>query len=317
MTTQLPNSPLLIIGCQRSGTTLLRAALGNHPDLLEHPDEPQYLLGIQQRFGLVVRDVATAVTYIATHPHRPQTLTPETLRAAYAGHTALPLPQFMQIYLQAWGGPQLTTHRPILKDPAWIFHLPDLHTWFPSAHIIHIIRDPRANVSSQITRWPEFTIWEAATLWSRALRMARAWGQAHPANYTEISYEALIRQPEATFTTLCHALHLPYHPALLQFEENTILFDPGQAQRHTFRGMDPSRLDVWRQRLSPADVWLIEQACQQEMTWYAYPRYQTDPPDPTWVRRLRREQLYYGYKKMGKWGKATWRTLRWRLGYGH
>lgn len=55
MKNKLPLQPILVFGCRRSGTTLLRSMLAQHPDLLVHPKEPQFILTLRDRFGEVLR----------------------------------------------------------------------------------------------------------------------------------------------------------------------------------------------------------------------------------------------------------------------
>ena len=318
MAEAVPLTPVVIVGCQRSGTTLLRTILGRHPALLEHPDEPQYFYWLYQRFGHEITDVETAVSYLSQHPYLPANIPPERLEAYFRPYSRLSLQEFAKLYLQVWGEDELQDKRPILKDPAWIYHLDLVQELFPGAVIIHIIRDPRANVSSQVSRWPQISVWEAAMAWRQAMRQSHAWKETSPAPYVEVTYKNLLQTPKETLQYLCRALDLEFVPTMLDFEQKTTLYAPNSQPRQVkYRTLDPSRLYQWREQLSPADIRLVELACQHEMAWLNYEPLNPSVPKSELFRRQVREVPHYYYKKAGRSVKAYGRKLSWKLGFGN
>lgn len=311
---QQEKRPIFIVGCQRSGTTLLRTMLGQHPMTLEHPSEPQFILGLYQRLGYEVRDVETAVSYLINHPTLPPTINPSTIINSYP-EKSLPLSQFIQRYIQLWVGEQLQQKHPILKDPALIFHLDLITHLYPKAMIIHIIRDPRANVVSQKARWAHFTIWECAMLWKKAIQKAHTWAKENKFHYTDLTFEDLVLRSEQTLVNLCAALQIPYSNQMLDFEEKTIMFAPDAPPRPiTFRRTNPSHLTKWQKSLSPEDIQLVQMCCANEMTKWHYELYQPAQTTKTIWFRIIWEKTYYHFKMMGKKIKAYGRKLKWKLG---
>ena len=213
------NHPILIVGSPRSGTTLLRTILDQHPDLLVHPNEPQFILELYRRYGKTLRDVSAAVNHIAVHRYVPDSVDRQMLRAAcdHTNHSSLR--QVIACYLNVWGGDKILSHRIVLKDPNFTYDLDFVHELFSQAHIVHIVRDPRANVSSQRTRWPQFTVWECAMRWRDAVRSARQYQAGNRMTFTELRYEDLLLAPERTLQNLCHALDIPYKDILLSFNQ--------------------------------------------------------------------------------------------------
>lgn len=309
--------PVIIIGCQRSGTTLLRTVLGRHPALLEHPDEPQYFYWLHQRFGNVITDIPTAVAYLSHHPYLPADLSRQQLETSFAPHRQMSLPAFTQQYLHIWGSDRLRRQRPLLKDPAWVYHPELVQTLFPGATIVHIIRDPRANVSSQINRWPHISVWEAAHAWRRALRHRPGWQQIFGHNYVEITYENFLQEPDRTLTSLCRALNIEFTPEMLTFEQESTVYTPDhQPLTVKRRTLDPSRLDQWRERLSASDIQLIEHVCGQEMVSLKYQPLNPPAAQGQLFRRQLKERSAYAVKKTGKRIKGYGRKLGWKLGIG-
>lgn len=309
--------PILITGCQRSGTTLLRTILGQHPAILEHPDEPQFILEIQQRFGKVIRDVDTAVAYLGKHPYLPASLSRETLQTAYAGQRPLAQATFWQIYLQTWGGTELAGKRPLLKDPAFIFHLAWLADIFPGATLIHVIRDPRANIASQKTRWPHYTTWETAHLWQQAVTASQQWRGTATLPVVEVKYEDILLQPEERMAALCQQLNLPFSPDMLTFHQETTDFQPGgRPQAITFKTVDRSRLNQWQQRLTPYDLRLIAQVCQPAIGQWGYEDTRPYLPNRRYYPQLIQEWLRFQGQRYGRNLKQWARRLGWRFGVG-
>jgi LPS sulfotransferase NodH len=307
--------PIIIVGCQRSGTTLLRALLGGHPDLVAHPTEPQFIIELYRRFGMKAVDVETAVSYLITHPYLPSTLNEKKLRQAFSDKTTLTLPQFIQLYLHCWAGDRLQSKRPVLKEPAFIFHLDLVEALFPQATVIHIIRDPRANVASQRARWPHLSTLACAMLWRDALRAAHSWSQTTQLSYVEVRYEQLLQNTTESLKTICAALEIPYRASMETFEQTMFVFAPGaEPQSHTYTAVDASKLHRWREHLAPQEIKLIEQSCQREMIQWQYKPSDTALPllPYQWWKAGQYLRLYL--KKLGKTVKTGLRQVGWRMG---
>jgi hypothetical protein len=122
-----------------------------------------------------------------------------------------------------------------------------LRVW-PGARFIHIVRDGRDVAWSLIAKGlagnTYFAVedWLAAeVLWSRLRR------ELPPDRWTEIRYETLVTQPEATLTGLCDFLGIPFDRAMLNYPNDTIYGAPS-----------PHAIGRWQCRLSPDSVRLAE-----------------------------------------------------------
>ena len=311
----LPKKPIVIVGCQRSGTTLLRAMLSGNSHLLVHPDEPQFILELYERHGHSIRDVHGALAHMTSHPLFPQDLSPESLLSACGSDNTISLKSLVECYLYAWRGDSLEGRRLVLKHPRLIFHLALVHNLFPDVHVVHILRDPRATVSSQISRWPRMSIWEAASLWRRAVRAGRRWAELGRTPYTEIRYEQLVLEPERSLTELCQSLDIRFTPQMLEFELHQRAFARNAAPEPIqFTSPDQSRLHLWKERLSPEEVWLVENCCGQEMKWWGYTLLNPTVSLGRIGVRYARERLGYVLLVLGRRLKNLCRRVAWRLG---
>ncbi|MDX1387897.1 MAG: sulfotransferase [Acidobacteriota bacterium] len=304
-------SPIVIVGCQRSGTTLLRTMLERHPGLLVHPYEPQFFLDLARRHGDEIRDPRAAAAFLRNHPYRAETVSAEAIDAAYDAAGRMSLREFAQRYLRLWAGDHARGRRLVLKHPYLVHHLDLVYELFPQATVVHIVRDPRGNVSSTRARWRKVSVWESAMLWRTAVSTGHALAVKQPRRCVELRYEDLVREPEPTMSRLCADLGIPFSPRLLQFEMATWSYAPGEGGKKVqYRGPDPSRLGLWRRYLSPVDVRIIETCCGEQMDLWGYDR--TDPAvsGTAFAFRVGMQRLYYGVRRAAR----RVRRITWKRG---
>lgn len=295
---------ILIVGARRSGTTLLHAMLSQHPDLLVHPEEPQFVLELLQRFGQTVRDVPAALRLIDAHPYRAPAVTRDALERIVGAEGPLPLHRLVQAYLTVWRGDESRDKRPVLKHPRLIFHLDLARELFPASTVVHVVRDPRGNVLSQRARWPDIPILECAAWWRAAVRRGHALALRRPDACIEVVYERLVRDPERTMRELCSFLRLPFTSDLLSFELETQVYSPAAEPRPAaYTRPDASRLGRWRTGLTPTEIRLVERWCRREMPWWGY-----DPVHP--ATSALRFWPFYWRERLRNGGRAAARQGR-------
>lgn len=311
------NAPILITGCRRSGTTLLREILTGHPDLYVHPQEPQFLLGLQHRFGDRPRDVVRAVGYLCQHPYCPPEVELSKFLEQVKSDGITQTAGMITAYLELWGGDNLEHRRPVLKDPAFVFHLDRLERWFSDMRVIHLHRDPRGNVASQRRRWPEASLTECAVWWREAVSAARSWNLRHPSRCFHLPYERLVGNPQAALFDLCKFLEIQFFPELLEIDMEEVQYLPdGSTSTQRFIRIDPSRLDLWKGSLSSTEVYLIERIVRAEMEAFGYEPVGPGGIDPRERLRGSIERVQYDVKRQGRRIKHGLRRLKRRAGLG-
>jgi hypothetical protein len=166
------------------------------------------------------------------------------------------------------------------KTPWNVRHLATILRWFPNARIIHIVRDPRANVASkrQLPRTSKDVI-TSAVKWvidvDAAARFARS-EAATPERFLEIRYEDLVREPERVVPRLCQVIGVPFVPEMLDFHRSSeVMFKDQPWKEGVFRPLAPGSIDRWRSELQPAQVLLIELLTAGAMRRYGYERLAT------------------------------------------
>lgn len=190
--------PIFIVGCPRSGTTLLRLILDSHSNISCGP-ETKFL------------DDLKKIT--KNHWERLERYGFE--REYWKQKIAQFFCSFQQEYANKRGKKRWAD-----KTPQYVKQLEFIDWLFPSCQIIHIIRDGRDVVASHHDRWGYKSAIEATRLWPDCVSSGCNYGKKLPKErYLEIRYEDLVAQPEVTLRDLFNYLQEPWEPEVLEYEK--------------------------------------------------------------------------------------------------
>lgn len=260
-----PQAFPFIVGCGRSGTTLLRSMLDSHPNMAI-PPETYFTLRLaanrrryegRGRFatGLFLDDLCRTGGYrrmgMASDALRERIAAdpPET----YAG-------AIRSVYREYASSHGKTRYGD--KTPIYILHLPLLGSLFPEAKFVHIIRDGRDVTRSFMDGGWTNRIEDGALYWKLQVRRGRRAGAGlGPERYREVRYEDLIDDPAAVLSSVCSFLNLEYDPQMLRYQET--------ARRWASTSRDPNRhrnllreptkgLRDWRTQMPPEELAVVE-----------------------------------------------------------
>lgn len=265
--------PVFIGGCERSGTTLLGAMLGGHPDYVCVPemqfkfdllrlspngagdslDKSRTLRTLNKRSSFRIWDLPIALD---TLPHESVSYREciDWLVTAYGEKVAKPAPA------------------------VWIDHTPKnaryaatLFQAFPDAKMVHIVRDGRAVAASVLPLdWGPNEIEPAARFWAERLAYGLMAESRWPEKVVRIHYEDLVQSPEPTLQKLCAALDMEYHSAMSQ--AGGFQVPRYTAQQHALIGQAPdrSRVSGWETQLTPRQVEIFEHTTADLLTMLGY-----------------------------------------------
>jgi len=208
--------PIFIVGCPRSGTTLLRDLLHAHPNLT-FPRESRFIARFYRAYGEPAsqEDVERLASRILSFPRVKNlwgiTATPADFAdcRTFADVTG----RVFEIFAVKSGKPRWGD-----KTPDYVYDIPLLLRLFPTAQVIHIIRDGRdVAVSWLRTDFGPANYYRAARMWKQWVSAGRRDGAALPSgSYFELKYESLLAAPEATMRRVCEFLGEPFDPAVLK-----------------------------------------------------------------------------------------------------
>jgi hypothetical protein len=232
------NPYVFVVGCPRSGTTLLQRLLDAHPELavinetLWITREAKNRTGVAGN-GLVTPELVSRLFEL----RRFQRLELPRADVERLVEERLSYARFVTRVFDLYGqvrGKRLVGD----KSPGYVRELRKLHALWPSARFVHLIRDGR-DVWLSVAAWKKadrtvghFATWAVdavvttALWWERSVRLGREAGASlGPALYHEVRYEDLVADPARACGVLCGFLGLPYDAAMLRFHE-------GRAKKH-------------------------------------------------------------------------------------
>jgi hypothetical protein len=189
-----PPRPIFVVGCPRSGTTMLRTMLDAHPNISCGPES-----GILQY----------ADRWETQHPDRLRQfgITPEQ----YHEHVR-DLFAWMHVQRAAAQGKSRWAD----KTPSYAIRLPFIDALFPDCQVIHIVRHPRDVIDSWRRKEGLRHAFRSAPLWASHVGRARAFGARRPPDrYFEVHYEDLVRHPEKSLRLLFEWLGEPWDDGVL------------------------------------------------------------------------------------------------------
>jgi hypothetical protein len=288
-----PPAPF-IVGSPRSGTTLLRMMLDAHPQLTILP-ETHFLPELVEacEAGATAQEAAGVV---AAHRrwadfHLDQAELGARLAAAGDRPAASDaLRAFYDLYAEGQGKPRWGD-----KTPEYALLMTQIEGLLPEARFIHVIRDGRDAALSRI-RWRLQRTGEPANIerlarrWKRWIRRARKQGR-QVTHYTEVRYEDLILDTEATLRGLCEFLALDWDAAVLDYHaqasrrleeiahelpaatDRQALAADQRLAKHEMTTKPPraDRVAVWRTEMEPADRERFEATAGDLLTELGYP----------------------------------------------
>jgi hypothetical protein len=282
------NPVVFVIGCQRSGTTLLQRMLDHHPDLAVGYDShfiPRPLRRLDKSLGVDPPLTPAIVDQVSTF-HRFARLGIPAPAIDIAACGARTYGAFVSRLYDAFA----TMHgKPFAgeKSPGYCRHVAQLHGLFPESRFVHLVRDGR-DVTLSILDWRKgpakldlFDTEPVATCalwWERDLRCGRGEGKAlGAALYREIRYEALVAEPAETMRDLAAFLGLADAPEMARYHEGKTRSESGRSAKASWLPPTPGLRD-WRTQMSRRDLEVFEAVAGATLEAFGYERAVPDVP---------------------------------------
>lgn len=179
------------------------------------------------------------------------------------------------------------------KTPFYTPEIDQLWAIFPEAKIVHLVRDGRdVAVSQQNIDWLGNSLPRLAADWRWKVTICHKVGSVRGSGYfLEIKYEDLVSDTEPTLRRICSFLEEDYSPEMLNYHETAETEVPKSSSkwhRNSIRKPDPTKLGVWKKRLSKTDRIIFEQVAGDTLELFAYER---EGLRSTWFSRAK--NLYY------------------------
>ncbi|MFG2077300.1 Sulfotransferase family protein [Nonomuraea maritima] len=263
----MSDRPVFVIGCPRSGTTMLQLMLHSHPRLAV-PPETRFLVPVyyrrrtwgdmrqaQRRRALaqwIATDRSTKFRELKLDKDEfiEQVVDgPGSLGSVFGTAFRMYADRFDKA---RWGD----------KRPSYVKQVDMLLRLFPDAQFIHLIRDGRDCVAS-LKEMPWYTLdsFHAVSTWAEAIDAGGKLRRTLPEDtYYELRYEDLTDDPETELKKLCHFLDEDYSPSMVSPREAASVAVPQHKvwHRNTHGEVTRSRVGSWANRLDDWEISICE-----------------------------------------------------------
>jgi sulfotransferase family protein len=281
----MTNPVVFIVGCPRSGTTLLRHIVGAHPQIAIAPEAHWIPLWFEQRRGLTPEGDITCelIPELLAHPKFALfRLGHEELISLLESGQPMSYAAFVTGIFDWYGmarGKKLVGN----KTPDSVRRIETLHALWPDARFVHLVRDGR-DVALSLMNWRRvrnkkpgtFPTWNkdpvstAALWWELNVRCGRNAGKwLGPELYYELRYESLIANPAEECTKICAFLGLPFDEVILRFHEKP---EEGMPPQGSEWQPVTAGLRDWRTQMTTEGAELFEAAAGELLAELGYAR---------------------------------------------
>jgi hypothetical protein len=232
---QPPMKRFLLLGAERSGSTLLRLMLDHHPDL-SCMFESDFMLADATRMR----------------------------EDWHFRHSGLRLPDGdstrRDLIADFFRQRAASSRKPVIGATFHhgFEHLPEL---FSDAAFIHLLRDGRPVAASMVQMGWVGTTYHGARQWAASLdAIDSIRDRISPERWLAVRYEDLVTDPRRTLSRICACLGVPFSERMLSYCESTT-YDPP----------DSSNADRWRQRMTRREIAMAESAAGAWLLRLGYP----------------------------------------------
>lgn len=256
---------LFVVGCGRSGTTMLQQALNRHPRIVIPPETGFFLdflghtrKGQQKQLRDINRDLKTDLPPPARRIYRRDDILEfyERLALQYINNTG-------RKNIEYFGD----------KSPRHLLCLTRILRLYPKAKIILIYRDGR-DVALSLSKvpWGPADLYVNFAIWLRFYRRQQ-WAMQQPEiDLCCIQYEELVTHPESQLKALSDFLELDYHADMAEGFGNR----EGVTEREhgwkagAFEKINPSHIGQWKSALTLQQIEHLERWGGRALTSLRY-----------------------------------------------
>lgn len=265
--------PFFIGGCDRSGTTMLGALLGSHPECLCIPESqfkiPAYRIWQEQQESV---DQVNLLKWISQQ---------YSFKIWNVNIDALSISEKFSTFQNTMDWVVSQYGQSLGRDHfhSWVDHTPNniqygkmLLDMFPNAKIIHIVRDGRAVASSILDLdWGPNQIDKAANYWLKRLAFGFALELFCKKDQVyRVRYEDVLLDTENTIKKICGFLGLQFYSCMLN--NNGFQVPLFTACQHALVGkpLDLTRVNSWKSSLLKRQIEIFEHIAGEMLLYLDY-----------------------------------------------
>lgn len=301
MAIALDEKPIMMIGAERSGTTLVMCLVGAHPRISVpevgwlYPRFYPYLhtygdLSIEEN----LKTLASEMLFGLNQPFWGMDMNPTTAVDEILS----------EVREQSFAGIYCAMHERFTKDtgkPRWgqktphnLYFVKQIKEDIPNAKFVFITRDGRdASAECLQASFGHETIYCAAKSWMHCQNAAKPWRESlDKSDWFDVKYEELVRNPEQILRELCDFLEEDYAPEMLDFYQGGIAAKRGKTKDNAPLGhaISDKYVGIYKRLLSVQEQEIFAAVAGNELEESGYtsdvPPCEISPNDERlWVER--------------------------------
>jgi len=242
-------NPVVIGGCARSGTTLLRVMLDSHENIVCGPESNLFCSDDNRN--------SRRVSFLSYHYHMPK---PEIKRMIETSSCEAE-------YIEMFSDHLLSSHnktRWAEKTPKNVWYIREIFGKFPLAKFIHVIRDGR-DVSCSLKTHPKTKtvdgkvvptninrpLVECVQRWVADVNLGLTWRE--DSRYIEIKYEDLVLNTRNVLEKLFVFIEEPFSETMLRYHEQSEKETRSRASPETSTPIFTQAMERWRNEYDEDD----------------------------------------------------------------
>lgn len=324
-------APFFVVGCSRSGTTLLQALIDSHPNIAIPPESLVYV-----RFGAIVHTYgdlalprnrlkfieALLADVFISQWHLEVTANDVEKRLQEPSFVGIVRTLF-RIYADRQGARRWGD-----KSPEHIRHLREIRRDFPGAKLIHLVRDGR-DVAEAMRRmiFYSVTAYGVARVWRDEIRHWQAFCSTEgEADTLVVRYEDLVTDPRETVASIFRFLGEPVVDTVATYAESSLsrkMDAQGPWHSSLRHGISASKIGIYRRKFTPREIEILEYIQGDDLRAYGYATAHAAPRAPTpaektyalfadrlvrWYRKLRDPRVFH--RDLQYRFRIAWRLMR-------
>ncbi|TKB46643.1 sulfotransferase family protein [Thalassotalea mangrovi] len=282
-------SPVFIVGCPRSGTTLLQVKLSAIEELAIPPEDDfilRFYYKLKQDCERILTDqeVNHLIDDLFYHDNGTFSqwhVSREQINQELATRKDITLRQLIDAIYQAFLNRLENKQRWGCKVPYFAAHIETLQHIFPFAKFIHIVRDGRAAYQSMLEReqhpdarqYPK-SPFNIAWQWQRFVNSAESAGQKFSPQFLRIHYENLLADADAVYAQLATFLDVKVSQLTQDYYQNLLdnqLIRQDNIALYVKPKIDASKAQRWQKHLSPYQLACFEAVAGNTLQHMGYP----------------------------------------------
>lgn len=268
-----PDDPFFVVGCARSGTTLLSVMLDRHPELAV-TRETHFINKALPYLRMARRTHEAQVDCLLATPLMADLeVDREGLLDCFRRHPCEPS-WLLKAVLETHGR-GVGVERVGEKTPMHLEYTRLLYRWFPDARVVGIVRDGRDVAQSLMhVDWVHNDLMAHAARWVQQSRIARRLARRHARRFLLVRYEDLLAEPRETLSRVDAFLGVAFDERQLDPEAGgTEVFSRREMswKNQAAKALDRDRIAAWKRGTDAGTLERLNAVMRPELVAHGYP----------------------------------------------